>query len=378
MHVMRSVILIVVALPTLTAATPTAADELEPLLAALRSVGPKGVGHGEATVAWQKLARADAAQLPVILAGLDEANPLAANWIRTAVDAVAQRQLQQGGKLPSAQLEQFVLDVGHTPRGRRLAYELLCGVDSSAPQRLIPRMLDDPSLEMRYDAVARLIEEAAAMREAKKTDQATATYEKAFAAARDFGQVKLLAGQLDKLGHKPDLARHLGFLIRWKLTGPFDNTAEKGYDTIYPPEQQIDPKAECDGKNGKVQWIDHVTGDAYGKVDFNKVLAKEKDVVGYAIAEFVSDRQQQVQFRVTSFNAVKLWLNGRLIDQHNVYHGGSQLDQYICKAQLKPGRNAILVKCCQNAQTQSWAERWAFQLRVCGPAGTAILSTDRE
>jgi len=378
MHVTRCLILIVAALASSIAATRTAADELEPLLETLRAVGPKGAGHREATVAWQKLARADAAQLPAILAALDEAEPLAANWIRTAVDAIAQRQLQQGGKLPAIELERFVLEVRHAPRGRRLAYELICDVDPSAPQRLIPRMLDDPSLEMRRDAVARLIDDATALQQAEQTAEATAVYEKAFAAARDFDQVKLLAGRLTKLGRKPNLPRHFGFLTRWKVIGPFDNTAEKGYDVVYPPELQIDPAARYDGKHGKVQWIDHLTDDAYGKVDLNKALVKEKDVLAYAAAEFVSDRRQQVQFRVTSYNAVKLWLNGRPIDEHNVYHGGSQLDQYVCTAELKPGRNAILLKSCQNAQTQDWAEPWAFQLRVCEPDGTAILSTDQE
>ncbi|NQU21428.1 MAG: hypothetical protein HQ567_09105 [Candidatus Nealsonbacteria bacterium] len=373
MHITRSLILIVAALASSIAA---AADELEPLLATLRAVGPKGAGHREATVAWQKLARADVEQLPVILAGLDEAGPLAANWIRTAVDAIVERQLQQGGKLPAIELERFALEVRHAPRGRRLAYELLCDVDPSATQRLIPRMLDDPSLEMRRDAIARLIDEATELQQAQKTPQAIAAYEKAFAAARDIDQIKLLAERLTKLDRKPDLPRHLGFVIRWKVIGPFDNTGEKGYDVVYPPEQKLDLAAQYDGKHNKVKWIDHATDDAYGKVDLNKVLVKEKDVVGYAAAEFVSDRRQEVQFRVTSYNAVKLWLGGRLIDQHNVYHGGSQLDQYVCTAELKPGCNTILLKSCQNAQTQSWAEPWAFQLRVCAGDGTAILSAE--
>jgi len=85
-----------------------------------------------------------------------------------------------------------------------------------------------------------------------------------------------------------------------------------------------------------------------------------------------------VEFRLTSYNAVKLWLGGKLIDEHNVYHSGSQLDQYVCRAVLQPGRNQILLKICQNAQTQDWARWWAFQLRICDALGGAILSADRE
>jgi hypothetical protein len=44
---------------------------------------------------------------------------------------------------------------------------------------------------------------------------------------------------------------------------------------------------------------------------------------------------------------------------------------------LKPGRNTILVKVCQNEQVEDWTKEWEFQIRVCDAAGTAILSTDR-
>ena len=250
-----------------------------------------------------------------------------------------------------------------------MAFELLAGVDRFAPDRLIPNMLDDPSLEMRRDAVARLIAQAA------KTNAPIALYKKAFDAARDADQVKLLAGRLEKLGHKPDLARHYGFILGWKVIGPFDNTDEKGFDVAYSPETNI--AAEHQGKHGKVKWIDHTSSNKNGKIDLNKPLGKEKDVVGYAACVFNSPKQRQVQIRITSFNAVKLWVNGRQIASHEVYHGGSQLDQYVEKATLKAGKNVFLLKTCQNAQTQPWAEKWGFQLRVCDENGTAILDTNR-
>ena len=65
------------------------------------------------------------------------------------------------GKLPAAELEKFVRDTDHDPRGRRLAYELLAGIDPTAPDRLIPGMLHDPGVPFRRDAVSRLVEAAA-------------------------------------------------------------------------------------------------------------------------------------------------------------------------------------------------------------------------
>ena len=354
-----------------------AAVEPEPLLKVLKAVGPKGAGNRRATAAWQELATADAGQLPAVLAGLDDAGPLSANWIRAAVDTIAERQLQSGGKLPADRLEVFVNDTSHAPRARRLAYEWLVRVDRSAEDRLIPKMLDDPSLELRRDAVARLIREAQALADTDQAADVPGVYERALSSARDPDQVKLIAGRLKDLGKRVDLARHFGFIQRWKVVGAFDNTDEKGFHVVYPPEREVDYGAPLAGKSGQVEWTDHVGKDAMGKIDLNAILSPEKEVCAYAATKFVSAGQRKVVFRFSSFNAVKLWLNGKLIAQRDVYHSGSQLDQYASTGRLEAGPNTILIKVCQNAQTQDWAKHWAFQLRVCDATGGGILSADR-
>ena len=50
-----------------------------------------------------------------------------------------------------------------------------------------------------------------------------------------------------------------------------------------------------------------------------------------------------------------------------------EIDQYRLSAELKPGKNVILIKCCQNEQKEDWTTEWEFQLRVCDRTGTAIL-----
>ena len=312
------------------------------------------------------------------MAALDDAGPLAANWIRTAIDAIAERQLRSGDRLPAAELESFVLDTHHAPKARRLAYEWLLRVDPNAENRLIPGMLDDPSVELRRDAVALLIAEATRAAELGDPAKAVKLYRRALTSARDSNQVRLLADRLRKADQEVDLARHFGYVVSWKLIGPFDNSDEKGYDVVYPPERKLDPRASHPGKHGNVKWIDHQTDHEYGHVDLNKAIEEEKDVVTYAMAEFVSQQRLEVDFRVSSQNAVKLWVNGTLADEHNVYHAGGQMDQYTSRATLEPGRNTILLKVCQNGQTQDWARGWGFQLRVCDSTGGAVLSADRK
>jgi hypothetical protein len=367
-------------LAALTCTAASAAD-LGPALAKLQAVGPAGKGHREAAEAWQELARADAAQLPSLLAALDQAGPLAANWIRTVIDAVAERTLQSGGTLPASELEKFVRDRRHAPRARRLAYEWLRRVDPAAPDRLIPGALDDPSLEMRRDAVARLLDQASKLAKPQRKADAVALYRKALTAARDADQMTLAAQQLRFLGETVDVARQFGFIVAWKVIGPLDNGddkgSEKGYDAVYPPETGLDLASSCPGKHGVVRWIDYTAADDYGNVDLNTALGVEKSVVAYATAEFFAAGRREAEIRIASDNAIKVWLNGKLIDRRHVYHGGSQLDQYVIPVVLQPGRNRLLVKVCQNGQTQDWARSWGFQLRVCDRWGAAVLSRDR-
>jgi hypothetical protein len=374
----KYILFITVLIMILSLPAAFAAESLQPLLKTLQAVGSEGAGQKEAAEAWQRLAQADAAQLPTIIAGLDNAGPLAANWIATAVDAIADRQLQRGGKLPEAELERLVLDTRHAPKTRALAYQWLSRVDASAPRRLLSGMLNDASGELRRDSIEQFIEETDALAAAGKTGEATARFREALNAARDVDQISLLAGRLRKLGQTVDLARQLGFIVRWKLIGPFDNTAEKGYDIAYAPEKSIDLRTSYISNFGIIRWIDYASKDDFGLIDLNTAIGEDKGAVAYAATDFYSAKKQAVQFRMTSLNAVKLWLNGQLIDEHKVYHLGSQLDHYTSRAVLLPGRNAILVKICQNEQTQDWAKSWAFQLRVCGDDGAAVHSIEQK
>ncbi len=352
--------------------------EVQPLLKTLQAVGPQGVGHREAAGAWRKLADTDISQLTTVLAGIDGANPLAANWIRSAAETIAQRQTQSGRPLPVADLERFVLQTSHAPQARRLAFEWLSRADATAPDRLIPQMLHDPSVEFRRDAVKRLIDQADPLFDAQKQDEAAVLYRRAFEGARDLDQIEHLTKRLRELKQPVDLQTHFGFLTHWKLIGPFDNTDKKGFQVEYPPERGVDFTAAYEGKQEPVRWIDHQTEHDYGMVDLNKALGKHMGAVGYAAAEYESPREQTVELRLGCVNANKLWLNGQLVDEHEVYHANTKVDQYVQRVTLNQGRNLILVKVCQNEQTDDWAQNWQFQLRVCDATGTAILAANRK
>jgi predicted DNA-binding protein (MmcQ/YjbR family) len=182
------------------------------------------------------------------------------------------------------------------------------------------------------------------------------------------------AKKLKELGSPVDLATHFGFVRRWKLIAPFTNVERKGFDTVFPPEEKIDLAAAYPGKNGDVKWTDYTSTDEYGQIDFNKPYTLLKEVTGYAYTEFESGEEREAQIRLGCKNGWKVWLNGQLIFARDEYHRGAKLDQYKLPVKLQKGKNKILVKCCQNEQTESWTVEWQFQLRVCDATGTAIVA----
>ena len=350
-----------------------------PLIQAIRAVDAEGKGAPTAAQAFQTLSKEGPQAIPPLLTALDGANPLASNYLRNAIENIVARTRKAKGTLPLAEIEAFLNDTRHEPRARRLAFEILVAADKANYDRLVPGMLNDPSTELRRDAVIQVMEQGNALFDEDKKDEAKAKYRAAMAAARDDDQVKTLKKYLEELGEKVDLPTHFGFLMTWKLIAPFDNTAGKGFAVAYPPEKELDFAKEYEGKEGvKAAWVETTTDDEYGIVDLAKALTPFKGAVAYAVAEFDSDAEKAVDLRLGTPNSWKVWLNGKLLFAREEYHRGMNLDQYRMRGTLKKGKNTILVKVCQNEQTEEWAQRWQIQLRICDGTGTAVLSADRK
>ena len=282
------------------AISATADPDADVLIQRIQVVGREGAGNKAAAEAWRELVRLGPDAVFHILPAFDQADPIAANWLWSAVDAIAERELALGKPLPAAQLEAFVRETKHAGSGRRLAYEWLVKVDPMAPSRLLPNMLDDPGEELRRDAVAFGLQNAKQLLDKNEKPAAIAAYRKLLAKARDRDQVELIAKTLKSLGELVDLTAQFGFITRWKLIGPFDNTGGAGFQTAYPPEKNIDPTATYQGKkNQSLKWKEQTTADPYGIVDLNKALGKHMGATGYAFAAVDSSQDRSVQLRET-------------------------------------------------------------------------------
>ena len=376
----RSFFLTIISLGLTTAWSARAADPnpaLAPLLAQLLAVGAEGQGNAAAAAASKTLAaQSTPADLTDLLTAMDQAGPLAANWLRAAVFTLNDRAQAASTPITAETLTTFLKNQTHGPAGRLLAADLLQQTAPAAWDALVPSLLLDPVPGLRRTPVARLTEASTKAKDKVKLREA-------LEAARDEDQVRAAADELRKLGETVDLPRHFGFLMDWKIIGPFTNKDRGGYDTAFPPETNLDPAATYQGKEteaGKdpsVRWQSITSQQEFGVIDFNKPYGMLKEVTAYATTRFQSPTARSAEIRLGSKNAWKLWLNGQPIFGRDEYHRGMKIDQYRFPIQLKAGANSILLKLCQNEQTETWTTEWEFQLRICDSTGTAILDPTR-
>ena len=125
----------------------------------------------------------------------------------------------------------------------------------------------------------------------------------------------------------------------WWVIHPFDNTDEKGYETVYPPEVEIDLKKEYIGKEGRrIKWY---RTNSRGENVFSSV--PEDDVTGYALTYFQSEKDQKYILSLGSDDTIKIWVNDKLIFSKYVHRPLNRGDDVI-ELPVKKGRNKILVK----------------------------------
>jgi hypothetical protein len=353
----------------LIAAPATADDETVRALAAIKAVKKEGRGNDDAGPAWKTLVGRGAAALFPTLEAFDDGNAIATNWLRTAVDAIAESESTAGRKLAADKLEAFATNPKFAPSARRRAYELLIAQVPESKVRLLPLFLNDKSAELRRDAIAHQLE----ILEMTARPTIKADLEKLFAQTRDKDQVELLEKKVKANGGKVSVTEHFGFVNQASIIGPFDAPESRGYETRYPPDAAKDTSGKFRGKgDAELTWKPVSTTDKYGNFDLTKLLDKHKDAVAYALAVVVAPKEMPCDIRVASPTSVKLFLNGKDLGGRDEYHHGTPLDALIGKGTLTKGENVIVLKVCQNDQKEPWAQSWQFQMRVCDETGGAL------
>lgn len=345
-------------------------DELQSAIDRIKAVTAGGRGHDEAVQAIAVLNEADADDVPQMLKGMEGANKLALNWLRGGIQSALDK-----GPLPARQIKAYLDDASGSHMGRLMAFELLAEADDTFAETNVANFVEDPSLPLRQMAVADYIEKA---KSAEAESDAIGMLAFSLPHARDVDQVQTIVKMMGDRGIRVDLQKQLGFIPNWHIVGPFDNTGEAGFDKVLGPEADpadVDLQATYDdSKTGEaIGWEQYNSIEPSAVVDLNEFLVAEKGVIAYAYTEFNSGEEQDVDIRIGCINGNKVWVNGEEVINNEIYHVGMMPDQFVGKATLKKGVNKILFKVCQNEQTQPWANRWMYQMRICLADGKAVL-----
>jgi hypothetical protein len=320
--------------------------------------------QADLAAAADRLATIPAAAVIPALDAFAAATPRGANWLRSGLDRAADRL---GGELAPAALAAFVADPTRPPRGRVLAFSWLQERAPDAAATLLEGLLDDPALDLRREAVERLLESAASQPDAAARD----THRQALAAARDVDQVERIVGWLAEHGDKLDVADVLGFVRQWRVSDAFDNAGGAGFAMLYPPESALPSLPDS------AAWTPVASTDRHGAIDLNTAIVKKKGVLAYALAVVEMPVAGPAEVRIGSPCAVSVWVNGLPVMSHEIYHASDTIDQYVAATEFRTGANTVLVKCCQNEQTQPWAEDWKFQLRITDALGKPLATQPR-
>ncbi|MFH1903903.1 MAG: DUF3857 domain-containing protein [bacterium] len=168
-----------------------------------------------------------------------------------------------------------------------------------------------------------------------------------------------------KIEAAKSLCAKLGFIQNWFVIGPFDNDGKTGFDKKYPPETEIKISSEYQGKDRKVKWRHINIESPLGFIDLGAIFRPNKNTCSYLLTFVKSNKKREVAFRMGHDDAIKIWLNNRLVFSNNNYHA-ARFDQSHARVFLNKGWNKILIKLCQKQ------EKWGLLFRITSPDGKRI------
>ena len=168
----------------------------------------------------------------------------------------------------------------------------------------------------------------------------------------------------DQLGFSQS-SEHIGQLLPLSIIGTWDNDQGKGLDIPYPPEQELNPRAEYQGKLTKVSWRSDYPKDLRGKINLDELLAPDRWQVAYGASVVSVKETTNAELRISTTDPIKVWVNQKLVFT-SARLDGWLFDAVSLPVQLQAGANSILIKSAQ--QTGSWM----LSARLTKVSGTAL------
>jgi len=184
-----------------------------------------------------------------------------------------------------------------------------------------------------------------------------------------------LAQAMDRKGRAGEAGQQwaaLGYVCRWEVIGPFDNSSQSGFDKVYPPEREVSLGTAYAGKNDlKLHWQPLTLVGRDGQCAVGGSLGDSDANIFYAVTAIQSPRAQAARLQFDPSGASKVFVNGQLAsaDALSRIHVALLADPFAIPVTLRAGWNTILVKLSDDDKLAG-----AFSLRVTAPDGAALAS----
>jgi hypothetical protein len=167
-------------------------------------------------------------------------------------------------------------------------------------------------------------------------------------------------------GEAVNLKDHYHTVTDWMVIGPFPSDDElSGHTAVFGPEQAIDLNASYEGSSGLVRWKESRQTGNRVTVDLTKVYSPTENQTAYALCYVDSPTAQDVQLRIGTNDAGKMWLNGKLVYNHD-QEGTALLDRDILPFRIPAGKSSVLIKVTNGALN------WGFVFRITDQNGHAL------
>lgn len=155
------------------------------------------------------------------------------------------------------------------------------------------------------------------------------------------------------------IEQHEGYILNWVVVGPFtqkDKESQAIFEFVFPPEDPTKPA---------IAWQPLTKGMGAWEVTLDTALRSENHCAAYVRTRVWSPAAQEARLELGSDDAVKAWLNGKLVHA-NYTHRGVGPAQDTAKISLAEGWNELLLKIVNHDGG------WGFCCRIRNPDGSAL------
>jgi HEAT repeat protein len=242
------------------------------------------------------------------------------------------------------------MELAERPDEKKLVLGGLGGTKSVQALALVEQYLKNEHLQT--DAASAAVQIANRLRQEDAT-RARAALENVLSVVKD-SRVRQQAQDVIN-----EMDQYEGYILAWSGCGPY---AEKGkqsrevFDTAFPPEESA---AE------DVKWRHLTEGIGSWDINLEASFGARDHCAAYIRTRVWAPEEQDARLELGSDDAIKAWLNGKLVHANYTNRGVSPR-QDLVKVRLQKGWNDFLLKVVNHEGG------WGFCCRVRQPDGNAL------